>query len=633
MAEQHFDFHYVKTPTGSISGQSVLKQTEDAINDVGEFSYQASVNAAEAVQKANQAVDTANTANNTASSALTQVNAAVEKVNTLEVQVGEIAEQVEEANSKSDQAVSTANSALSTAQEALSTANTALSNSEQAVTTANGANTTANNANSTAQDALEIAEEAKTTAESAVVDTDSAVEEMTTLLNQATQQATNATQQAQNAAASAASAASAAQSAVDDATEMLNAVVAYIPQNLTEDQQAQARENIAGVGFEDYATASTGGVVKVTGTDGITINSSGVIAVDFDAMPPEQMEQVVLSMVQEGGGISVDSDGQLYVDFASMPTDKFEAMLKSIRVPIWLTRTTQFFVNDATGSDELDEGRGLTSGKPFKTIQKCVNFIADNYNLSTFNVLINIADGTYNESVTLPSYTSSTGNIVLRASNPYMVTISAVDESCLSAYKEATYYVQYINFKLTINAQTEGTRHGISMIYVDSATIKFTGFNCETTYNGDFRNGLVYNATFSAINYGNIEFYPGTKPYSAAYNNSANPCQVYANWLQRFSQVIFHATYDASVAVNLLFSVSGVLGSSTAYGIFMRCSGSSKFINQVYSYTTSFSGTLSNCRRYLIESGSSCETNGQGADFFPGDQNGSIDSATYAWYN
>ena len=347
------------------------------------------------------------------------------------------------------------------------------------------------------------------------------------------------------------------------------------------------------------ASATQLGGVKITGEDGITINGSGEIAVDF----------------------------------SKMPTDKFEDLLKSIRVPIWLTRTTQFYVNDATGSDELDEGRGLTSGKPFKTIQKCVNFIADNYNLSTFSVLINIADGTYNESVTLPSYTSSTGNIALRASNPYMVTISAVDESCLSAYGEATYNVQYINFKLTINAQTEGNRHGISMIYVDGATIKFTGFNCETTYNGDFTNGLVYNVTFSAINYGNIEFYPGTKPYSAAYNNSANPCQVYAYWLQRFSQVLFHATYDASVAVNLLFSVSGVLGSSTTYGIFMRCSGSSKFINQVYTYTNSFSGTLSNCRRYSIESGSSCETNGQGADFFPGDQNGSIDSATYAWYN
>lgn len=438
MAE-HFDFHYVKTPTGTISGQSVLKQTEDAINEVGEFSYQASLDAASALQKAEQAVDTANTANNTASNALTQVNAAVEKVNTLEVQVGDIAEQVEQANSKADQAVSTANSALSTAQQALSTANTALSNSEQAVTTANGANTTANNANSTAQDALEIAEEAKTTAESAVVDTDSAVEEMTTLLNQATQQATNATQQAQNAAASAASAASAAQSAVDDATEMLNAVVAYIPQNLTEDQQAQAREDIAGVGFEDYATASTGGVVKVTGTDGITINGSGEIAVDF----------------------------------SQMPTDKFEDLLKSIRVPIWLKSGKHFYVNGSTGSDTEDEDRGESASKPFKTIQKCINYIADNYNLSSYIAYVNIADGVYEEDVSLPLYNSATGSIQITGNSGNR---NAVILRRIYSQSAVTYDIRHLTVQ-----RTEAFANFGRVLLISAGRVNFLNVEIDTT--------------------------------------------------------------------------------------------------------------------------------------------------------
>lgn len=37
MASKEFHFHYVKTPTGAISGQSVLTQTEDAINDLGDY--------------------------------------------------------------------------------------------------------------------------------------------------------------------------------------------------------------------------------------------------------------------------------------------------------------------------------------------------------------------------------------------------------------------------------------------------------------------------------------------------------------------------------------------------------------------------------------------------------------------
>lgn len=627
MAE-HFDFHYVKTPTGTISGQSVLKQTEDAINEIGEYSYQATVDAAEAVQKANQAVDTANTANNTASNALTQVNAAVEKVNTLEVQVGDIAEQVEQANSKADQAVSTANSALSTAQQALSTANTALTNSENAVTTANSANTTANNANSTAQDALEIAEQAKTTAESAVVDTDSAVEEMTTLLNQATQQATNATQQAQSAAASASSAASAAQSAVDDATEMLNAVVAYIPQNLTEDQQAQARENIAGVGFEDYATASTGGVVKVTGTDGITINSSGVIAVDFDAMPPEQMEQVVLSMVQEGGGISVDRNGQLYVDFASMPTNKFEDMLKSIRVPIWLTANKQFYVNGTSGSDNLDEGRGESASLPFKTISACVKYVTDNYNISSYIAYINVTSGTYTvqtNTLLFPDFNSTSGYIVLRGSDGNnTVTIYREDGAAPAQSTQGVYEFRGINFSINANSQN-GTRSGrVLSCFSASDYSDITFNNCNFTFTVDSDDPPVgfVGRIIQAFNYANVNL-SGTTTIKAINTRGRSVDGLFA-------------------AGNSRISILG--GSSTQYIVYV----SGDIINVAHVSTGQITAntngpqidatvevpeneTLTG-RRYRVEAGGSINTNGGGAEYFPGTTEGVLDTSTYCWY-
>lgn len=45
MASKEFQFHYVKTPTGSISGQSVLTQTEDAINDLGDYMVDATADA------------------------------------------------------------------------------------------------------------------------------------------------------------------------------------------------------------------------------------------------------------------------------------------------------------------------------------------------------------------------------------------------------------------------------------------------------------------------------------------------------------------------------------------------------------------------------------------------------------
>ena len=76
MASKEFQFHYVKTPTGSISGQSVLTQTEDAINDLGDYMVDATADATEALNKATEALNTANTAQQNASEALSTANAA-----------------------------------------------------------------------------------------------------------------------------------------------------------------------------------------------------------------------------------------------------------------------------------------------------------------------------------------------------------------------------------------------------------------------------------------------------------------------------------------------------------------------------------------------------------------------------
>ena len=46
------------------------------------------------------------------------------------------------------------------------------------------------------------------------------------------------------------------------------------------------------------------------------------------------------ALIRQGGGLAVGSDKRIYVDFSLMPTDAFEELLKSIRVPIWLTKNT-----------------------------------------------------------------------------------------------------------------------------------------------------------------------------------------------------------------------------------------------------------------------------------------------------
>lgn len=210
MASKEFRFHYVKTPTGAISGQSVLTQTEDAINDLGDYMIEATGDATEALNKATEALNTANTAQQNTVEALSTANSALGSVNTLTITVNSWDGRIKKAESNAANAVTAATEASNNASQAVTTANSALNTAQQAVTTANAANATAQNASATATQAVgaanaanATAEEAKQIAQRAVTDTDGIREEINQNMTVITEKVTEATTQAQNSAASA----------------------------------------------------------------------------------------------------------------------------------------------------------------------------------------------------------------------------------------------------------------------------------------------------------------------------------------------------------------------------------------------------------------------------------------------
>lgn len=150
-----------------------------------------------------------------------------------------------------------------------------------------------------------------------------------------------------------------------------------------------------------------------------TTKNPGLVQIgDGLAITPQGLLSVLIASTSQAGlvkpryGLKIGEDGSLDVDFGDMPTDKFEELLKSIRVPIWLTKNKSFYVNGTTGSDVLDGGRGESAEKPFKTLQAALNYVSDNYNMSKFSASINIAAGYDNDSlVTLPLYNATTGGI------------------------------------------------------------------------------------------------------------------------------------------------------------------------------------------------------------------------------
>lgn len=206
MASKEFRFHYVKTPTGAISGQSVLTQTEDAINDLGDYMFEATGDATEALNKATEALNTANTAQQNAAEALSTANSAIGKVNTLTATVNSFDGRIKKAESNAANAVTAATEASNNASQAVTTANSALNTAQQAVTTANAAKTTAQNASTAATQAVgtagaanATAEEGKKIARQAVTDTDGIREEINQNMAVITEKVTEATTQAQNA--------------------------------------------------------------------------------------------------------------------------------------------------------------------------------------------------------------------------------------------------------------------------------------------------------------------------------------------------------------------------------------------------------------------------------------------------
>lgn len=135
------------------------------------------------------------------------------------------------------------------------------------------------------------------------------------------------------------------------------------------------------------------------------------------AITPEGLLSVLIASTSQAGlvkpryGLKIGKDGSLDVDFGDMPTDKFEALLKSIRVPIWLTKNLTIYVSP-TGSNTLDEGRGLTADKPFATLGYALQYISTTFNLYLYNVDIRMAAGVYpRDTISFPDYTTTSGTI------------------------------------------------------------------------------------------------------------------------------------------------------------------------------------------------------------------------------
>lgn len=156
-SNKSYQFRYVRSLTGELSGPQMIVQTELAISDVGE-------NAFLAVQQSNQAVDTSNRAEQISQAAEDVANHALQVAQAASGEAGDIADQLVAVKKTAEQADANATTALNTANTALTTAQAAQTTADSADTKADSALATAEQADLTANAASETATEAQTTA-------------------------------------------------------------------------------------------------------------------------------------------------------------------------------------------------------------------------------------------------------------------------------------------------------------------------------------------------------------------------------------------------------------------------------------------------------------------------------------
>lgn len=354
-------------------------------------------------------------------------------------------------------------------------------------------------------------------------------------------------------------------------------------------------------------------------------DDSGRYTVNFSDMSKEDLIDLISQIVQDGGGLGIDENGNIYVDFSLMPTEKFEELLQSIRVPIWLSADKIFYVNGVTGSDELHYNKGTTREDAFQSIQACVNYVTDNYNLSNYNVYIYCDSVETNKALTLPKYNTTSGTITItkdpECDDIYGLHINISDAyyavSCIGGIWTMYDFEASIDFA---NPVAYSSTHPIC-VNVTNADASLLVGRCRIY--GKCASGTNNIISLVRCAYGLLEFIDTTElEASGSYMASKG----YAMTTES-SGTIRHSFYTDSGVVGY-----GHLKISGSYRGVIYANGGNFTRSASRLGTIDTSGIVSASEKYKVQSGGSINTYSGGADYFGTKGTAVVESETYSWY-
>jgi len=240
-----------------------------------------------------------------------------------------------------------------------------------------------------------------------------------------------------------------------------------------------------------------------------------------------------------------------------------------------LTAPRTYYVDSANGSDTND---GLSAASAFKTIQKAIDTVAT-LDLSIHNVTIQVADGTYNEQVTLKKFIGN-GSVRL-VGNP------ASPANC---------HIVSPGFGIS--------NSGAGLYWIDGFKID-ASFHCVRNYDG------------GKINFGNMDFGTPGSGYLHVYTSRGAVSQFFADY-----------TISGDAAIHLYGEDRGfilVAASTVTLNGVRDFSISFVYANRLTSIIASgvtWNGSATGMR-FQSQTNSVIVTGGAGPDYFPGDVAGS----------
>lgn len=332
-----------------------------------------------------------------------------------------------------------------------------------------------------------------------------------------------------------------------------------------------------------------------------------------DHVHPEQTVPLATAesagLVKPGTAITVDGEGALSVSPESTPLEALNGIRKGFGILIPLTQAKNIYVNSVTGADTLDEGRGESGARPFKSIQAAINYAAATYSLGAYNLAIVLADGTCPGDVRLVRYTATTGRMVLRGNSADTGAVSI--EGCVYAdMNVGTWDCNRVTIRNKDGAASPGSSNFYGVLVKQGASVTLN--QCAIDVSGKAPDGKVKEPLYAAggqleIRSGDPDI-PGLTIVSKGDDAPAR---------------LLHAEAGGSIAMlsDIAVDVPEVKVAS------LYLSGGSRFYRaSVFTgHTPTFSGTTIG-KRYDVRENSIASTLGGGPDFIPGDAEGTVGS-------